>query len=439
MRLFRLLLPALLPAVCLAGPADLDPAFGTLGKKLGEYRVSPTTRYLPMRAFAATGAGYAGLIAREVPPSDVDVFLVRFDAQGNEIGAVDLGVSSLALGAAHIAADGSVVMAHTHYLGNDEFELRLERRRADGTPDPAFGGGDGIVGFTRAGLLLSPSAMHVFANGQAVAAGYAGAPNADPNLRQTFVVRVDSAGTPIPGFGTGGVAIVDLIPGQAENPAAVALLGTGQILVCDRGEFGGQSDALLSRLTNTGVLDTYASGGTLYYDSTLPAGNNQDDRCIDIDVNPLDGTTVMTVGRSEPGVDEGVRRVPVDAAGNAGPAFDHMVARFVRDAALAFDAQGRSVLLALSKRPGAADFDLVRFTAAGAPDASFGLGGAVRHSVALPVGVDPDAIDLGIARLAYDSRGRILAAGSLREEAADESGWEVMRLQGDMVFADGFE
>ena len=97
------------------------------------------------------------------------------------------------------------------------------------------------------------------------------------------------------------------------------------------------------------------------------------------------------------------------------------------------------MLLALSRRNDSFDLDLVRFGANGVGDISFGVGGQVRYAVPLPAGVDLGTLDVRQPVLLHDSRGRIVAGASLRRESVDESGWTLLRLMGDLTFADGFE
>lgn len=430
----------LLPALATAGPADLDPDFGTLGIVAGDYADSPQNRYLPLLAIGATPGGYTALIEREVAtPPEVFVYRVALDDAGHETGAVSLGVISARWGGGHVYPDGRVLFAYALDAGNGLWNLHVERRRPDASPDPTFGGGDGATVIATGQDILRPETLVVSASGQIAVAGYrAFAPDFALATRDSFVLRLDGAGQQVTAFSVDGVAFVDLVPNAAESPSAVAILPAGQVLVCSEGSFGGQYDAVLTRLRSTGAVDSYGSSGILYYDSTLPAQTNQNDYCSDVDVHPVSGATFMTIRRYGDG-SSAARVVPVDNAGVAGPAFDNVVAPNVGGATLRFDALGRACLAVVSRRPGTVDLDVVRFTAGGSPDAGFGVGGVVRHALPVPASATLASLTVADARLALDAKGRVLAGASYFESADDDAGWVMARLLGDALFDDGFE
>jgi len=426
----------LLPALAAAGPADLDPSFGLLGIRSSDY-TAPSARRFALRAMASVGSGYAALVERDAGDG-TRLELLRMDARGITQSATVLPQAPILAAAAHIGPDGRVWLALLGPVDEQTFAVVVDRLLPDGTPDPAFGGGDGRTILIEPQMGLVASAIDVTASGEIAVAGYRRVLAAPDSTAGTFVARFDADGTPVASFAQAGLAQRDLVPLRADFPRAVALTASGAVLVCQTGNFVGQNDALLTRLGSDGEPDAFAGEGTLHYDSTLPGQPDFSDFCTDVDVQPGTGAIVMTVRRSD-GSTHGVRRVPVDAQGNAGAAFDNVVTPALADATLRFDAQGRAVLAVTSVRPTSIDVDLVRFAPNGAGDASFGIGGVVRHAMPRPVGATLSELEFERPLLLHDARGRILAGGNLYESQDDGAGWVMLRTFGDMAFADGFE
>lgn len=157
------------------------------------------------------------------------------------------------------------------------------------------------------------------------------------------VLRLLPGGDPDPDFGTAGKAVHSF--GLFELARGVAAVGDGKILVGGSGVVGGSRAFTMMRLLPNGSLDSgYGTGGIV--STVLEAGFN-----------------------------------------------DHAFGMVV-------DSGGRATLAGYHRN----DFALVRYTASGAPDSSFGTGGKVFSSTTAAVSQQANAI-------ALQSDGKVVIAG----------------------------
>jgi uncharacterized delta-60 repeat protein len=134
----------------------------------------------------------------------------------------------------------------------------IQRRNADGTPDPTFGGGDGEI-VTDSGQGTVYYAVGIQSDGKIVVAGtmFGAANDSD------FVVaRYDTFGNLDTSFGAGGRSLADFgLPQEAAYALAVG--AEDKVIV---GGFSGDHFAV-ARLTPSGVLDpTFGQGGKNLFD-----------------------------------------------------------------------------------------------------------------------------------------------------------------------------
>lgn len=422
-------------APALAGPADPDPRFDGDGRALYEYEPSVNSRSLVIHDVGPRpGGGYVALVERTTA-SGFRAFIDQLDDRGQLLQSTDAGAHGFFNGA--VTADGKVLIASA-LNSNGTSSLRLQRRLADGTLDAGFSG-DGQVVLTEPTGRLTPTTTAVDAQGRIVVGGHY-LPTGVNDFAQssTFLAKLDAAGAPVAAFDGDGLAVVDILPNQGDVPQALARVpSTGAVLVCLVGDFGGQYDAVLARVRSSGPLDTsYASSGLSYVDTTLPGGNNRFDYCDDVEILPGSETALMALHTSS----SSARLVRLDADGNAAPSFDHVVGTGITRSQVTVDAQQRALLVVDVGAPGALALDITRFTANGAPDATFGVGGKVQVALPLPGGIDPAQLQANGAHVAeVDPRGRILAGASLGSTAVNDDGWALVRLMGEVMFQDGFE
>ena len=218
-----------------------------------------------------------------------------------------------------VQADGKVVVAGSSAVVGGT-RLSLVRYQRDGALDAGFGNGGKVLVSVGARGNDAANAVAVQADGKIVVAG---ASDQGASGLDFVLLRFNADGTPDAGFGNGGQAITDF-GSDSDRAWAVLVMADGKIVV------GGE--------TNSGVT----SGGTDFAvaryrpDGTLDAGFGQ-------------GGRVVTAVKSATGTDI-VRALAVQIV------------------------RGGERLLAVG---GEGDFLAVRYTSAGALDASFGVNGKV--------------------------------------------------------------
>jgi|GEM_PF-1899063 len=402
-----------------AAPGDLDPSFGGSGI----VRDAMTGNGAAAAAVAIDASGrivVAGSAAQNAIDGDLGVLRLNADGSpdpafgggGRVIAGLAPGSDEEACGLA-IQADGRLVVAGTSFLtetGTRSVALRLG---ADGLVDAGFGNrGDGWFASTRAGgdvALALAAGSGGFAIGGYVSDGAAGIDAA--------ALRLDTLGMPAPLFGDEGFA---LGASDTSSARAVALQPDGKVLLGGHLD-GDASGAFVQRLGADGSADA-AFGGDgrveLAVMSQIGAIALQADGRILV-AGPGGGDAVAVRLLADGSIDAsfGSGGVLVLNAASQGVAQ-------LRPTALAIAADGSLIVAgdALSLTTGAMAF-ASRLSADGQPDAGFGSGG-VRL-------VDADT-DLQIAATAVQTDGAIVLAGVDRgETAADgDDRFLVVRLLG---------
>jgi uncharacterized delta-60 repeat protein len=238
---------------------------------------------------------------------------------------------------------------------------------ADGSLDPAFGGAAGQRGlvthfpdreFVVGGVAVQPDGRVLVAGGIDAEPGT----SARRNL-VAAVVRLRADGSLDPSFGDGGLATMEfsMAPNQEDIAYDLALAPDGRIVLA------GQT------AVNPGSLSTTSS--STFIARFLPNGAPDPSWWTD-------GAFVVNLSGSGPG--DGARAVTIDGQGRV------LVAAFVRPS------------------PEVARFAIMRFTASGERDHSFGpaeAGGVVE----VGYGADETAVPRDIA---VDDEGRIVVVGS---------------------------
>ncbi len=153
-----------------------------------------------------------------------------------------------------IDAGGNIVVAGTGGDGS----FAVVRYGPDGTPDPSFGGGDGVVTTDLTDGYDSASSVAIDAEGNLVVAGEAGF--CCEYTGRFGVVRYEPDGDPDPTFGGDGTVITNLSRTD-DSVADVAIQGDGDIVVAGTEGFDGlRSRFGLARYTDAGELDTSFGG-----------------------------------------------------------------------------------------------------------------------------------------------------------------------------------
>ncbi|MCX5388557.1 calcium-binding protein [Streptomyces sp. NBC_00094] len=150
-----------------------------------------------------------------------------------------------------LQADGKIVSVG--YVGNTAFDIGVARYLPDGSLDPGFGGGDGMVS-ADFGSTEFGNAVAVQPDGKILAAGSGGAGFA--------LLRYNADGSPDAGFGTGGRTSV-AFPGDGGIAYGMALQQGGKIVLAGRADDPNSSEANdfgLARFNANGTVDTGFGG-----------------------------------------------------------------------------------------------------------------------------------------------------------------------------------
>ncbi|MGE0028095.1 MAG: hypothetical protein AB7O78_02375 [Thermoleophilia bacterium] len=224
---------------------DLDPAFGGgTGRSLGGFApgsrdsasavaLQPDGRIVVAGETNVNG-DYDFAVARLRNPDGT--FDPTFNGTGRAVVRFGAATSESVRGVA-VQRDGRIVVAGTtNASGNDDFAVaRLEE---DGTPDQAFGGGDGrvVVEFPGVDQL---QAMLLQPDGKIILAGSSGKDASVMRLRPDG--RLDTA------FGVGGRTLVNF-GADDESANAVALAPNGAIVMAGTSNSTGRADIAVARL-----------------------------------------------------------------------------------------------------------------------------------------------------------------------------------------------
>ena len=275
-------------------------------------------------------------------------------------------------------AQGRVVAA-----GDSDGNFALVRLLPGGAMDPSFGSGGKV--FTDFGATDRAEAVAVQPDGKIVAAGYGGSIRPGPAGAMFALARYLPDGTLDPSFGSGGKVTTDF--GAYDWARAVRVLPDGKILAA--GSSGGWW--AMARYLPDGSLDpTFGTGGRVTTNVDNGVG-------IDMDLQP-DGKIVVvgTAGGNRPGGARLgiVRYLPnggLDTTfGNGGGILHDLSSGPDQGTAVAVLPTGKIVVTRPDAGGGLA---VSRFTALGALDATFGAGGTAR--VAAGVGGMAHALLVG--------------------------------------------
>ena len=280
-----------------------------------------------------------------------------------------------------VQPDGRIVVAGLSYQRTADYDFMLVRFMPDGTPDAGFGdqgrvltdfGGDSDRAFA---LLVMP-------DGRIVAGGQTNVQRSSTGVdfalaRYLADGRLDTA------FGSGGTVVAPVLPGSTSDRvhglALQTVDGSARLLAV-----GGDGDFTAARFTETGMLDaSFGSGGKV-------AG------LFDVSIGAAHAVTVLPTGEAviagHVGHDFAAVRLMPDGRLDPrfGPAADgrfrHAMSATNWDEATAITHQADGRLLlggwVFSGTGTAGNFGVLRLSAEGTLDESFGQGGVMTHAVA---------------------------------------------------------
>ncbi len=380
-----------------ADEGDLDPSFGMGGRvdTPVAYPIDSEPNAMTHQAdgkILVVGAAFGYrtddfAVTRHNPDGSLDA---TFGGDGRVI--TDFAYDEDHAAAVAVQADGKIVLGGYATGYNTYKNFALARYNPDGSLDSTFGIGGKVI--TDLGSNNDQiAALVIQADGKIVAAG--------TSFSQFTLARYNSNGSLDASFGTGGI-VQTIFSGGDSAIYALALQPDGRLVVAGMAHPASSLDFALARYTPDGSLDvSFGTGGKVITDFST-----HDDTAYALAVQP-DGK-VLTAGLANAGTanwDFGLVRY--NANGSLDPTFGtggKVTTDFTGegDQANSLTLQGDGKILAAGfAHPVNHDFALARYTADGNLDASFGTGGKVITS-------GGPAIAVGMA---LQTGGQIVAAG----------------------------
>jgi uncharacterized delta-60 repeat protein len=215
-----------------------------------------------MRRTAVSVAMCLGLLALATPAQaaagDLDA---TFNPTGALPGTVRTDFTPKSDGAVGMAiqSNGDIVAVGT--AGAPDASFAVARYLPDGTLDPSFGGGDGKVTTNLGPYRDVAISVAIQTDGKIVVAGGVAINGVDPKFG---VVRYNTDGTlDTAGFGSGtGIVVTNVVKKRFDEPTGVALQTDGKIVAAGSVGGGGNTDFGVVRYTTNGTLDSsFGTGG----------------------------------------------------------------------------------------------------------------------------------------------------------------------------------
>jgi len=293
-----------------------------------------------------------------------------------------------------IQSDGKILVAGGGVVNNN-FAAIITRLNTNGTLDTSFGSG-GFATIDNAGSFF---AMILESSGKIVAAA-----NGNPDANSGFVelARFNSNGTLDASFGKDGTTTTQAVPftPSFDSTGAIALQSNGEILVA------ASSPGVMARFTSTGQLDTtFGTGGIANLVSSFPTQI----------LVQASGKILVSAGAPQP---TPAAQASIVSRYNSNGSLDTTFAAAgmmatVATASAMTESGGKIVIAGavtskISAPPASGDvgFGIVRYSANGVIDTSFGTGGiaVVDFGSSAPLS--------GAFAIAIQSNGDIVAGGA---------------------------
>jgi len=359
-----------------ANPGDLDPSFGTGGQVVtpifSGYDGASALVVQPDGKLVAAGHAYNAnnntfALVRYNPDGSLDP---SFGTGGKATTTVGIGSAANAV---VLQADGGLVAAGLSFTGG-RTQFAVVRYLATGGLDASFGTG-GKVGTPLGSIDDEASALVLQPDGKLVAAGYS-----DRGANTIFaLVRYNANGSLDQSFGTAGTGKVTTPIGSVDDEAlALVLQPDGKLVAAGYTASAGNTAFALVRYNPDGSLDpSFGAGGKV-----TTSIRSVDDEVIALVLQP-DGKLVAA-GYAAGASDTAFALVRYNADGSPDPSFGTggVVTTSIggiddRAFALVLQPDGKLVAAGYTNDGSNEDFAVVRYSADGNLDGSFGTGGKV--------------------------------------------------------------
>jgi uncharacterized delta-60 repeat protein len=398
-----------------AAPGELDPSFGSGGMvKLLE---SEEESYAEAVAVQPDGrivvAGYEkgnAVVLRLLPNGEADP---GFGAGGKVTTVIPTGFSGFR--AVTLQPDGKIV-AVGEAKGAANGDFLFARYNSDGSPDGSFGGGDGIELVPVGVLSDEADAVAIGPDGKIAATGFAELPGPNEALA---VVVLKANGEPDPSFGGDG-SVTKETAEKYDTGVAIATFADGGILVGDNNAAGGGDGFVLMKLLAGGGYDSSFGGGDGIVVTELPVDGAEGvsaGRVNDLAVQPdgrivaagygFDYQATPSAYLSEVVVTRYTPAGELDTSFAGGGIFTHRIENEGTAETMELGEKGRILIAGYYENPTSKMNSawVGRLDANGSLDPSFGAGGLVLRGDTAPFGE-------GVEASAIDSEDRLLTIGT---------------------------
>jgi uncharacterized delta-60 repeat protein len=412
---FRLRLDSLEDRTTPAG--FLDPTFHGDGIRVNDW--SANTRDDEAYGVAVQADDKVIVVGRTLSASNYDLAVARYTAEGNRdstfggngLITADPGGGNDAYTCAAIDSAGRIVVGGYAQIGAD-FDFVVARYLSNGTPDPSFGGGDGVI-YTDLGgnhdlifdLVIDPAGRIVVAGCERIVIG-------GNDYNDLALARYTPAGVLDTTFGPLNTGIYLESSTTDSVGRSLALDSAGRIAVAVEAQ--DNRNFLVRRFTANGQVDASFAGGTVFTD----LGSNDYSRAIAVDASDR----IVVGGDRFNGSGDDWVLVRYTTAGALDPSFgggDGIVTSSLSSSAreltdLQIDPVGR-IVVAGNRWGGTSghDFAVARFAPDGAWETTLGIGGSVTADAGGFNDLNP--------AMALDSAGRVVVAGTVWTQPANDT------------------
>jgi uncharacterized delta-60 repeat protein len=427
--IFTLLLTLSLSLTAQAAPGDLDISFGNGGKVLttitsNNLNNAHAVEIQPDGKIIAAGRtvpdGFA--LARYNIDGSLDS---SFGNGGIVTTSVGTNCGSCYISALAIQPDGKIIAGG---LGRTStFVYALVRYNTNGTLDTSFGNG-GIVKIeigvnineTLRDIAIQPDGKIIFAGTDYI--------DGTPIDYDFALARLNTDGSLDASFGTGGI-ITTSFTTERDYAYALGIQTDGKIVVAGSAGEGispatKASDFALARYNTNGTLDTtFGNGGKVV---TPFFSGNFSDAVQSLLIQP--DNKIVAIGRASDGTNSGFALLRYTANGSIDPSFGNegkVFTLFSSDSgasAASIQPNGKIVVAGSVFGP-AADLALARYNSNGSLDTSFGSDGKVT--------TDFNSRNDNANAIAIQSNGKIVAAGFSAFVGSPVSDFALARYNGD--------
>jgi len=295
--------------------------------------------------------------------------------------------------------DGKIVVAGSTFGIGSNSDFAVARYNTDGSLDTTFGTG-GIV-TTSISIGDKANAVAIQSDGKIVAAGYSN----NGSLTSFALIRYNANGSLDTTFGTGGIVTNTIVSGYS-NASGIAVQADGKIVLAGSCNDGSKLDFAVARYTANGSLDTtFGTNGVV-----ATSVGSTSDIANSVAIQP-DGKIILAGASSNSSYNSDFALVRYTADGlldttfgTGGVVVTAIVSGNDTPYTVAVLTDGKIIAAGYSYNGSNEDFALVRYIAGGSLDTTFGTGGIV--TTAIGTGNDT------VSGLAIQADGKIVTAGT---------------------------